>query len=88
MTGPELEACLAALAAFKREQPNADITNYHITVKERHHDFEVVFVPNQPESARSGPRRITLGGSTIYGPVANYIVSKKSYEILRRSFAR
>lgn len=88
MTGPELEACSAALVAFKSDQPRADITNYHISVNEHPNEFEITFIPNQPPSTGSGSRRITLGGSTIYGPVVYYFVSKDKYQILRKSFAR
>ena len=88
MSGPELEACSVALARFKQEQPRAEISNYHISVKEHLNEFEIAFVPNQPSAAGLGPRQITLGGSTLHGPVVYYFISKDKYEILRRSFAR
>lgn len=88
MTGPELEACSVALDAFKREQTGADLANYRISVKERPNEFEIIFIPNQPPSVGSGPRRITVGGSTVYGPEVHYLIGKDGYGILKRSFAR
>lgn len=89
ITGPELQAGAVALAKFTSDEKRADISNYRVFFKESLSEFEIIFIPNQPEQDVSAAgHQLVVGGETHYGREIHYFVSKGTFELLRRSFAR
>jgi hypothetical protein len=84
MTGPELQAGSVALMRFRSDEPGSDIANFKVSLTEHAEEFEVIFIPNQPPNQT----RIVMGGANVYGRVVHYFITKNTYEVSRRSFAR
>ena len=84
MTGPESQACSVALERFKSDEPRSDIANFRVSLSEHPEEFEVIFIPNQPPNQT----RIVVGGANVYGREVHYFITKNTYEVSRRHFAR
>ena len=72
-----------ALHAFQWEAPKADLRHYSIIIERERGDFDVVFLPD------SGPgEKFLAGGQTKYGAEIHYIISHRTFTLMRKHFAR
>jgi hypothetical protein len=80
LKGPELKSASIALEKFSSEQVAADLQHYTMMVITQSQEYEVIFVPMGPPTL--------AGGRTEFGPEVHYFISKNTYEITRKHFAR
>jgi hypothetical protein len=79
----EAKAVCVALARDQAISPKADLRHYQIIVRKDGKNFDVIFLPD-PDPSDPYP----VGGSTKYGAEVHYIISPRTYKILRVHFAR
>jgi hypothetical protein len=83
MTALQVKACCAAMKDFTDTESTSDLNHFTVEVSEENDSYEVVFIPDQVSDEPT-----VLGGKTKYGREVNYIISKSTLEIKRKSFAR
>jgi len=87
LTGPEAAAISVAVDAFKKIYAKPDLRHYTVELVRHKDELEITFVPDNPEKVDSRHPG-TLGGGTVYGPDMTYVVSLKTFKILRYNFYR
>lgn len=89
ITGSALMACAVALEDFRNHESGSNIENFIVHIRDNVGAFEVIFVPNQtPQDPDSTTYNLTVGGKTSYGREVHYVISKDTYEVVRKHFAR
>ena len=79
----EAKAISVALAAFQAAAPKADLRHYSVLIGRDGKNFDVTFLPDP------GPgEELMAGGETKYGAEIHYIISPRSFKIIRTHFAR
>jgi hypothetical protein len=79
----EAKAICVALAAYQKTSPDADLRHFSILVDKEGRDYDIVFLPDL------GPgEKPHTGGSTHYGAEVHYIISHRTFKILKVHFAR
>jgi hypothetical protein len=79
----QAKAMCVALAAFQAEAPKADLRHYSVWLEMEHGNYHVVFVPD------AGPgEEFLVGGETKYGAVRGFVISRRTFKILERHFAK
>ncbi len=72
-----------AFAAFHAEAPKADLQHYSVYLEKEHGNYHVIFVPDP------GPgEEFLVGGETKYGAVRGFVISRRTFKILERHFAK
>jgi hypothetical protein len=88
LIGAEAEAISVAVEAFKKIYAKPALRHYTVQLaRRRKNELEITFVADNPEKVDSGHPG-TVGGGTIYGPDMTYVVSLKTFKILRYNFYR
>jgi hypothetical protein len=83
IAGNDLQYVLVAVQQFKVDQPKARLKNFVLELNKRGQSVEIVFVPKPI----FGPV-YHLGGGNEYGNEVHYLVSRKSLQIVRTTWAR
>ena len=83
MTALQVKACCVAMKDFTNTESTSDLNHFTVQVSEQNDSYEVVFIPDQVPGEPA-----TLGGRTKYGQEVHYVISKSTWEIKRKSFAR
>jgi hypothetical protein len=79
----EAKAICPALAAFQAAAPKADLRHYAVLVGKEGRNIDVVFLPDP------GPgEEFMVGGATKYGAEVHYIISPRTFKVLRMHYAR
>src|SRR4051794_24666166 len=79
----EAKAVCVALAQDQATSPKADLRHFQIIVSRDGGNFDIIFLPDR------GPgEKYLVGGSTKYGAEVHYIISPRTYKILKVHFAR
>ena len=86
---PTAKARAVAMVRFQEEEA-ADIANYTVLTNEMENSFEIVFVPRHPplQVSDSGQVTVTFSGGSVFGRSVRYRISKDTYQVLNRSYAR
>ncbi|SRR6266436_8514107 len=79
----EAKAVCVALASYQATSPKADLRHFQIIVGTDGKNFDIIFLPD-PDPSDPYP----VGGSTKYGAEVHYIISRRTYKILRTHLAR
>jgi hypothetical protein len=79
----EAKAVCVALAQYQATSPKADLRHFQIIVGKEGKNFDIIFLPD-PDPSDPYP----VGGSTKYGAEVHYIISPRTYKILRMHLAR
>jgi len=79
----EAKAVCVALAQYQGTSPKADLRHFQIIVGREGKNFGIIFLPD-PDPSDPYP----VGGSTKYGAEVHYIISPRTYKILKTHFAR
>jgi hypothetical protein len=87
LTGAEAAALSVAVEAFKKIYAKPDLRHYTVELARRKNELEITFVSDNPEKVDS-KHPGTVGGGTIYGPDMTYVVSLKTFKIVRYNFYR
>jgi hypothetical protein len=93
MSVPTLIASNAALAQFRKDQPEADLKNFFVTANEEAAYFEIVFIPRQNESkivTKGALNEIVMDNPSgnQYGRSIGYDVSKDRYKIVKTFYSK
>jgi hypothetical protein len=87
LTGAEAAAISIAVEAFKKIYAKPDLRHYTVELARRKNELEITFVADNPEKV-DNKHPGTVGGGTIYGPDMTYVVSLKTFKIVRYNFYR
>ena len=87
LAGDEAAAISVAVEAFKKIYAKPDLRHYTVELARRKNQLEVTFVPDDPQKVDSRHPGV-LGGDTVYGPAMTYVVSLKTFKIVRYNFYR
>ena len=87
VAGAEAAAISVAVEAFKKIYARPDLRHYSVEFARRKNELEITFVAENPEKV-DNRHPGTVGGGTIYGPDMTYVVSLKTFKILRYNFYR
>jgi hypothetical protein len=79
----EAKAVCVALAQYQATSPKADLRHFQIIVGKEGKNFDIIFLPD-PDPTDPHP----VGGSTKYGAEVHYIISPRTYKILKMHLAR
>jgi hypothetical protein len=79
----EAKAVCVALANYQATSPKADLRHFQIIVAKEGKNFDIIFLPD-PDPSDPYP----VGGSTKYGAEVHYIISPRTYRLLRTHLAR
>jgi hypothetical protein len=83
MKALQVRACCVAMKDFLSTENNADLNHFAVQVSEDNDSYEVIFIPDQMPNGPS-----VRGGRTQYGREVHYIVSRGTWQITRKTFAR
>jgi len=79
----DAKAVCVALAECQRTSPKADLRHFSIIVDRDGNNYDIVFLPDR------GPgEELLVGGSTKYGAEVHYIISRRTFKILKMHLAR
>ncbi|SRR6266545_7580969 len=79
----EAKAVCVALADYQTKSPKADLRHFQIVVEKDGPNFDIIFLPDP------GPgEKDLVGGSTKYGAEVHYIISPRTYKIVKIHLAR
>jgi hypothetical protein len=81
MRGAEAEAIAVAVSAFKKIYAKPDLKHYSVQYVRRGSNLQITFTPD------SGRQNI-IGGATEYGPAMTYVISLRTFKIVRYNFWR
>ena len=87
LAGDEAAAISVAVEAFKKIYAKPDLRHYTVELARHKNELEVTFMAHDPERVDSRHPG-TVGGGTIYGPDMTYVVSLKTFQIVRYNFYR
>jgi hypothetical protein len=79
----EAKAVCAAFAAYQSMAPKADLRHFAIWIDKEGSDYDISFVPDFGPREKPHP-----GGGTDYGAEVHFIVSHRTFKVLRYHFAR
>jgi hypothetical protein len=79
----EAKAVCVALVQYQATSPKADLRHFQIIVGKEGKNFDIIFLPD-PDPSDPYP----VGGSTKYGAEVHYIISPRTYKILKMHLAR
>jgi len=79
----EAKAICVAFAAFQASAPKADLRHFSVLVHTEGKNYDVVFLPDP------GPgEEFLAGGETKYGAEVHYIISRRTFAVVRKEFAK
>ena len=79
----DAKAICVALVEYQRTSPKADLRHFSIIVDRERNNYDIVFLPDR------GPgEELLVGGSTKYGAEVHYIISRRTFKILKMHLAR
>jgi hypothetical protein len=83
ITALEAKAVAVAFAAYQKMVPRVNLRLFSVIIGRDGRDYDIVFLPDSPPGEEAG-----TGGGTRYGAEVHFIISPRTFKVVRWHLAR